>query len=68
MTRGVSPPYGTDFEAAEDALQLPNMPTDVKPVDVNWWEAVRGPRTVAGNPQWGAGGGTEYARGWTWPK
>jgi RHS repeat-associated protein len=68
MTRGVSPPYGTDFEAAKDGLQLPNAPNDVTPVNVRWWEPVRGPRTVSGNPQWGAGGGTEYARGWRWPQ
>ncbi|HXH38457.1 MAG TPA: RHS repeat-associated core domain-containing protein, partial [Thermoanaerobaculia bacterium] len=67
MTRGSSPPYGNDFEAAKDALQLPNTPDAVKPVDVKWWEPVRGPRTVGGNEQWGTGGGTEYARGWNWP-
>jgi|GEM_PF-336589 len=68
MTRGSVPPYGDDFEAAKDALQLPNTPDAVDTVDVKWWEPVRGPRTVSGNEQWGSGGGTEYARGWTWPK
>jgi RHS repeat-associated protein len=67
MTRGPTPPYGTDYDAAKEFLQLPNEPTGVQPVDVKWWEPVRGPREVTGNPQWGVGGGTEYARGWGWP-
>jgi RHS repeat-associated protein len=67
MTRGSSPPYGTNYSQAKDALQLPNTPNAVQRVNVRWWEPVRGPRPVTGNPQWGGGNGIEYARGFRWP-
>jgi RHS repeat-associated protein len=67
MTRGPCPPYGRDFPAAKDALQLPNMPNDVRKVNVPWYQPVRGPRPVSGNEKWGAGGGPEYYKGWRWP-
>ncbi|HVN79874.1 MAG TPA: RHS repeat-associated core domain-containing protein, partial [Terriglobia bacterium] len=69
LTRGWGwkPPYGADFKTAKEVLQLPNMPNAVKQVKVPWWKPVLGPRTVAGNPQWGMGGGWEYFLGWRWP-
>ncbi len=70
MTRGwgQKPPYGRDMAKAKDKLQLPNMPTDVQKSNGPWWQPVRGPRSADKHPEWGSGGGTEYARGWTWPE
>ena len=70
MTRGCEgkPPYGTDFRTAQDRLQMPHTPTDVKKVDVPWYQPVQGPRPADKNPLLGNGGGPEYARGWRWPK
>jgi len=69
LTRGPGwrPPFGRDFEAAKDALQLPKTPTDVIRVQPKWYEPVIGPRPAVRNPQWGPGGGTEYFRGWRFP-
>lgn len=70
LTRGPGwkPPYGNNYSAAKDALQMPYMPNGVQQVKVPWWKPVIGPRKVSGNPQWGTGGGTEYFRGWRWPR
>src|SRR5262249_8337815 len=60
------PPYGTNFGAGEEALQIPPQSrplNNVEEVEVPWYEPVAGPRPVTLNPQWGKGGGTEYYRG-----
>ncbi len=67
LTRGINPPYGRNFDLAQDKLQLPNKPYDVRPVRVPWWEYVVGPRPATGNPQFGKGGGDEYFRGNKFP-
>jgi RHS repeat-associated protein len=68
--RGWKPPYGRDFQRAQQMLQLPHMPTNVVRVDVTWWKYVAGPRRVQPwhNPQWGSGGGWEYYRAWRFPR
>ena len=66
--RGWKPPYGKDFTKAKDKLQLPNMPNNVEKVKVPWYKPVRGPGKVKGKGDWGRGGGTEYWKGWKWPK
>lgn len=70
LTRGwgSKPPFGQDFAAAQDALQLPSTPTGVIPIRPAWYEPVIGPRVVSGNPNLGAGGGWEYFRGWWFPR
>ena len=70
MTRGCGwkPPYGKNFDKAKDALQMPFKPTAVKPVKVPWYKPVRGPRPAIKHPEWGKGGGPEYAKGWRWPE
>lgn len=68
LTRGWRPPYGTDYARAKDALQLPHSPTGVVRVRPRLFEPVAGPRTVSGNPGLGSGGGTEYYRGWWFPR
>jgi RHS repeat-associated protein len=60
---GWSAPYGSDFAAAQDALQLPATPTSVIEVQPPWWQPVAGPRSATAFPNLGAGGGTEYYRG-----
>jgi hypothetical protein len=56
LTRGLGwkPPYGTDFGAAKDALQMPYMPTGIKQVSVSWWEPIIGPRQALKYPKYGA--------------
>lgn len=70
LTRGwgFNPPFAPGA-AAQSPLQLPpwNPGTATRPVVPRWYEPVRGPRPAVDNPQWGAGGGPEYIRGWTWP-
>jgi len=64
IARGSNSPYQTG-EKAVKALNLPqprNPGTAVRRIDVKPWEPVRGPRPVSG------GTGTEYYRGWRWPK
>ena len=58
-------PYGRDFVKAAEKLQLPrqSMVDDVVRVPGAWKRYIAGPRRVSGNPQWGAGGGTEYRIG-----
>jgi len=68
ITRGLGwkPPYAPGTQAAEK-LSLPpyNPGTAVRPVEVPWWQPVRGPRPV--EPQFGKpGGGVEYKKGWSW--
>ena len=46
----------------------PQLPNDVVRVQPGLFDPVAGPRTVPGNPAFGAGGGTEYYRGWTFPQ
>lgn len=62
MVRGNSPPYELGNQARK-ALNLPdyNPATDVRNVDIKWWEFIRGPRSVKG------GTGAEYVKGWRWP-
>jgi len=69
LTRGPGwrPPYGRNYGAAKDALQLPSTPTSVIKVKPPWYSPVRGPRSVAGNPNLGRGGGIEYYNGPRWP-
>jgi len=66
--RGWKPPYGSDFDKAKDALQMPYTPTGLKRVDVPWYNPVRGGRSATKHPEWGQGGGREYYRGWKWPE
>ena len=66
LVRGVKPPYQPGEEAYR-ALRLDlskgnNPGTAVRPVNIKPWEPIRGPRPVEG------GTGTEYYRGWRWPK
>jgi hypothetical protein len=61
------PPYGNDFSRAKEALQIPQIPTGFVRVDVRPFEFVIGPRPVVKHPEWGAGGGYEFYRGWTFP-
>lgn len=68
VVRGWEPPYGNDYNLAQDQLQLPNTPTDVVPVQNNPWNPVAGPRPVSGNSQWGNGGGQERYKGPWFPK
>lgn len=68
LTRGWSPPFGSNFSAAKEGLQLPAMPTSVIRVQVPWYQPVAGPRSVALNPQWGRGGSLEWYRGWQFPE
>ncbi len=70
LTRGFGwkAPYGNDFSAATDALQLPHMPNNVESVDVPWYQPVIGPRQALDNPQFGPGGGLEYYRSWSFPR
>lgn len=67
LTRGWKAPYGTNYARAKDALQLPHTPNGVGRVQPRLFEPVAGLRTVAGNPTFGSGGGTEYFRGWSFP-
>jgi hypothetical protein len=67
LTRGWKSPYGTDFARAKNALQLPNMPTDVQKVDIPWWEPVSGPRPAMKFPEYGSGGGAEWYRDLNFP-
>jgi hypothetical protein len=62
-----SPPYGTTFTNARNALQIPQTPTGVVRVDVPPFEFVIGPRPAVKHPEWGEGGGLEFYRGWTFP-
>jgi hypothetical protein len=65
---GWDPPYGERFPAAQNALQIPQIPRGVVRVDVPHFEFVAGPRPVAMHPEWGDGGGSEYFRGWSFPE
>jgi RHS repeat-associated protein len=67
-SRGWQAPYGNNYSAAQDALQMPYVPTNVQNTNVPWWQPVAGPRIIRGNEQWGSGGGLEYYRGWTFPR
>jgi hypothetical protein len=62
-----APPFGKDFARAKDALQIPQTPTGVVRVDVPAFEFIIGPRPVVKHPEWGAGGGHEFFRGWVFP-
>lgn len=69
-TLGRGAPYGRNFAQAANKLQIPpqSMINDVVRVPGTWKTFVGGPRRVTGNPQWGAGGGTEYRMGMhLWP-
>jgi hypothetical protein len=58
-------PYGS-IENAASALQIPpasEVDSAVNATSNVWYKYVAGPRTVSGNPQWGAGGGQEYRVG-----
>src|SRR5690606_25073364 len=66
--RGWRPPYGRNYDKAQDALQIPARPTGVERITPNWWEPVRGPRPAVKHSEWGKGGGPEYYRGWRFPE
>jgi hypothetical protein len=70
LARGLwwSPPYGTGFQQAQRALQIPQVPTGVVRVHVSPFEFVSGPRPAVMHPEWGTGGGFEYFRGWGFPE
>mgnify|MGYP001580381932 FL=1 len=73
LTRGWKPPYGNNFKAARDALQIRDPINAVERVKVPWWRPVAGPRPVQdptgtyGNPDWGSGSGSEWYRGIRFP-
>ena len=60
-------PFGNDFSRAKNALQIPQVPTGVVRVNVSPFEFIIGPRPVVKHPEWGAGGGLEFYRGWKFP-
>jgi hypothetical protein len=68
VVRGWTAPYGRDFAAAKDALQMPFMPTDVRRFSVSFLQPIAGPRSVVLNPNWGGGGGFEWFRSVRFPK
>ncbi|MBF0595619.1 MAG: VCBS repeat-containing protein, partial [Candidatus Omnitrophica bacterium] len=68
LTRGWNPPYGNNFEAARNALQVRDPITAVERVNVPVFRPVAGPRPAVLHPEYGEGGGAEWYRGIRFPQ
>jgi len=67
LTRGWKSPYGDNFEAARNALQIKDPVNAVERVRVPFYKPVTGPRPAVLHPEYGEGGGLEWYKGIKFP-